>query len=321
MTGAQYSVVRVITAVLLGALFAAANLSLPLLAAASVLTVLFAVGQFHREAAAALGVLLMLTASSAAVLDNLLLALLAMAIHASLPAAPYASLAMRGATDPGSAWRFPKGALVPLWAAVGVAGFRWHPPLAALPLPALIARIRPFAWLALLGAGLARIVMNDGPVSGWFMVVLLMLERDFVKPAAKRGELDELIFYDGGCGLCHGFIRFVLSEDHDAAFKFAPLQSDTFLARVPEDVRKSLPDSVVVATADGRILSRAAAVAYVMKRLGGAWSASARIALLVPEGALNGVYDGIARIRYRLFAKPKDACPLMPKALRGRFLY
>jgi predicted DCC family thiol-disulfide oxidoreductase YuxK len=31
------------------------------------------------------------------------------------------------------------------------------------------------------------------------------------------------------------------------------------------------------------------------------------------------MYDWVARIRYRLFARPADVCPVMPPELRRRF--
>jgi predicted DCC family thiol-disulfide oxidoreductase YuxK len=40
---------------------------------------------------------------------------------------------------------------------------------------------------------------------------------------------------------------------------------------------------------------------------------------LAPAAVLNAAYDFIARIRYRLFPKPVDACPIVPKHLRARF--
>jgi len=41
---------------------------------------------------------------------------------------------------------------------------------------------------------------------------------------------------------------------------------------------------------------------------------------VVPRFLRDGVYDGIARVRHKLFAKPSEACPLMPEELRRRFL-
>jgi len=39
----------------------------------------------------------------------------------------------------------------------------------------------------------------------------------------------------------------------------------------------------------------------------------------VPRGIRDRAYDGIARVRYRLFRKPTDACPVTPPELRARF--
>jgi predicted DCC family thiol-disulfide oxidoreductase YuxK len=37
------------------------------------------------------------------------------------------------------------------------------------------------------------------------------------------------VFYDGHCGLCHGFIRFLLARDPGGEkFDFAPLQGSFF---------------------------------------------------------------------------------------------
>ncbi len=128
--------------------------------------------------------------------------------------------------------------------------------------------------------------------------------------------LDEVVFYDGDCGLCHGFVRFVLARDSRGAFKFAQLQSATFRARVTRDV----PDTVVVATAGGQVLVRSAAVFHVLERLGGTWAVGARLGAVVPAPLRDAVYDGVAAVRHRLFARPAEACPVMPRELRARFL-
>ena len=321
VTGGQYTVFRVLSGVLLAFTFAPAPLpygALGLLAA-----LLFTIGLFHRVAAVALALLLG-ALTPAAPSEARLLALLVLALHAALPPKPYGTVAMRGDVDPGSGWAFPDAARVPLWAALALtASAQLHWAALGLGLLALMPRIRALAWLALLAAGLVHI-FRHGPddVPGFWLAWLLTFEHDFMTPKPKAvAAAEEIIFYDGACGLCHGFIRFVLSEDKDGAFRFAPLQSDTFTARVPEAVRQTLPDSVVVATSDGRVLSRSAAVAHVMQRLGGLWGLSGRLGALMPSGPLDAVYDRIAAVRHRLFKRPTDACPLMPKHLRARFLY
>jgi predicted DCC family thiol-disulfide oxidoreductase YuxK len=130
----------------------------------------------------------------------------------------------------------------------------------------------------------------------------------------------ETLFYDGGCGLCHGAVRFVLWADSGRLLlRFAPLGGPTFLALVGEADRARLPDSLIVRTEDGRLLTRSAAVVHLLKRLGGPWWAIGAFVGVAPRPLLDWVYDAIARVRHRLFTKPEDACPLVPRELLARF--
>ena len=128
----------------------------------------------------------------------------------------------------------------------------------------------------------------------------------------------EYLFYDGHCGLCHRAVKFVLKHDHGGrAFRFAPLQGSTFLARVAEQQRVGLPDSVVVLTRDGELLVRSAAFLHIFRRLGGGWSALAAVLGVIPRGLRDWAYDFVARIRYRVFGKREDLCPIVPAELRA----
>jgi predicted DCC family thiol-disulfide oxidoreductase YuxK len=129
----------------------------------------------------------------------------------------------------------------------------------------------------------------------------------------------ESVFYDGHCGLCHGLVRFVLARDHGGMFRFAPLDGETFRRTVPTEVRAALPDSIVLVTAAGETLIRSAAVLHVLSRLGGAWPLIGKLLGIFPRGLRDFVYDGVAGVRHKLFARPADACPLVPAHLRDRF--
>lgn len=131
----------------------------------------------------------------------------------------------------------------------------------------------------------------------------------------------DLLFYDGGCGLCHRLVTSVLARDREGAmFRYAPLGGPTFVQRFSEEDRVTLPDSIVLQTADGRTMVRSAAVIHIGERLGGPWRILARIASLMPRWLLDLGYDALARIRVHLFAKPNGACPVLPPELRTRFL-
>jgi predicted DCC family thiol-disulfide oxidoreductase YuxK len=129
-----------------------------------------------------------------------------------------------------------------------------------------------------------------------------------------------MLFYDGHCALCHGAVKFVLKYDRRGdAFRFAPLQGDTFRARVPEEVRATLPDSVAVLTERGVLLTRSDAFLYILARLGGIWKFAGGAMTVVPRALRDVVYDFVARVRYRVFGRREDLCPVIPAELRSRF--
>lgn len=129
-----------------------------------------------------------------------------------------------------------------------------------------------------------------------------------------------VIFYDGGCGLCHRGVDFVLRHDPAGHFRFAPQGSPAFNRLLSAEQRASLPDSVAVFTRRGEIFVKSRAVRFVLKELGGVWRFPAALLACVPRPLADFGYDSIARIRSRLFNKPKTLCPMMPTDLRVRFL-
>jgi len=129
-----------------------------------------------------------------------------------------------------------------------------------------------------------------------------------------------IVFYDGGCGLCHRAVRFAIAHDADGSrFRFASLQSEGFRRRVPAAARAGLPDSIVTLTPDGTLLVRSAAVIHVLERVGGGWKVAGRLLRLVPRSVRDAGYDTVARVRYLLFRRPAEACPVTPPELRARF--
>ena len=132
-----------------------------------------------------------------------------------------------------------------------------------------------------------------------------------------------VVFFDGVCGLCDRFVRFLLERDRSGRIRFTPLQGElarTVLPRHglnPDDL-----DSVVVISrwqhSSERALTRAAAVLYTLDVLGGWWRILARVAKVVPAPLANWLYDLVARIRYKVFGR-FEACPLPRPEWRERF--
>ena len=191
----------------------------------------------------------------------------------------------------------------------------------AFVLLALSRRLRPLAWAAMLAMHLALILLIDFADLSIAMVFLHLFTFDPAWVRAKRASEPLEIYYDGECGLCHRAVRFALAEDPDGeTFRFAPLQGPTFEERVNEETRANLPDSILLRTPDGALLDRSSAVGRMLLALGGLWRLLGHLLLLVPRVLRDTGYDGVARIRKRIFAKPEGLCPIVPPAIGRRFL-
>jgi predicted DCC family thiol-disulfide oxidoreductase YuxK len=137
-----------------------------------------------------------------------------------------------------------------------------------------------------------------------------------------RGVAAPVLLYDGVCGFCNGAVQTILRLDHHGRLRFAALDSDfarAVLTRHPElqDV-----DSVVfvdnAGEPDESVTVRSAAALRVVEYLGGPYRALL-VARLIPAPARDRLYDGFARIRYRVFGTA-HACPLPAPEVRARFI-
>lgn len=137
-------------------------------------------------------------------------------------------------------------------------------------------------------------------------------------PGTAEGP--EILFYDGYCALCHRAIKFVLRfDDEGRAFRFAPLQGETFERMVPPARRTGLPDSIVVLTHGGQLLVKSDAFIHILRRLGGGWVRLASILEVIPRKLRDAVYDFVARVRYFVFGHSSNVCPRVSSEWRKRF--
>jgi predicted DCC family thiol-disulfide oxidoreductase YuxK len=133
-----------------------------------------------------------------------------------------------------------------------------------------------------------------------------------------------VVFYDGVCGLCDRFLRFLIRRDRQRRILFAPLQGTVARAVLGRRGRDPSDLDTMYAVADWqgpseRVIARSRAVIHVVGQLDGAWPVLARLALLVPVPAADAVYRLIAKVRYRAFGR-LESCPIPPPEWRDRFL-
>ena len=129
-----------------------------------------------------------------------------------------------------------------------------------------------------------------------------------------------IIFFDGNCGFCHTWVKFVAERDAEGLFQFAPLSGATFRKSFSAEEANAFPDSIVLLTPESDKLFYSDAVIYTLLRLGPIWAGTGRIMRAAPRHILDFFYRGIAATRRKLFRKPAGVCPIVPAELKARFL-
>ena len=131
-----------------------------------------------------------------------------------------------------------------------------------------------------------------------------------------------VLLYDGICGFCDTAVQTILRLDRRGSLRFAPLDSDFSRAVIARHPELEGVDSVVFVDNAGRpdesVAVRSAAALRVVDYLGGPYRALS-VAGLIPAPVRDRLYDGFARIRYRVFGT-KDTCPIPAPEVRARFL-
>jgi predicted DCC family thiol-disulfide oxidoreductase YuxK len=138
------------------------------------------------------------------------------------------------------------------------------------------------------------------------------------RPQPIEGVPDGLILFDGVCVFCSSWVQFVIARDRAQRFRFSPVQSrygSALAARLGISVEDPETNAVVFA---GRAYFKSDAALEVLSRLP-RWS-GARLLKWAPRMVRDGIYDSIARRRYRLFGRT-DTCMVPTPELTARFVF
>ncbi len=129
----------------------------------------------------------------------------------------------------------------------------------------------------------------------------------------------KIILFDGVCNLCNRAIQFVIKNDRKDQFRFASLQSAIGNALVSaRRIDTSRVDSMILIEPQVAYYTKSTAAIEIGKSFGGGWKL---LALLewIPPVIRDGIYDLVAKRRYRWFGK-REECMIPTPELKEKFL-
>ena len=128
----------------------------------------------------------------------------------------------------------------------------------------------------------------------------------------------KIILFDGVCNLCNGSVNFFITHDKKDIFRFAALQSDIGI-----ELQKKLNidheniESFILIDGD-KFYKKSTAALRVAGMIGFPYNLLYPL-LIIPPFLRNGVYDIIAKYRYKWFGK-KSTCRVPTPQERAKFL-
>ena len=127
-----------------------------------------------------------------------------------------------------------------------------------------------------------------------------------------------ILFFDGVCNLCSGFVQFVIERDPESKFRFASLQSGTGQKVLRDNKLSETNLSTVILLKDGKYFTHSDVALEMSRDMGGLWTFF-YVFKIIPKTLRDKIYDWVATNRYKWFGE-KESCWLPTPELQARFL-
>jgi predicted DCC family thiol-disulfide oxidoreductase YuxK len=128
---------------------------------------------------------------------------------------------------------------------------------------------------------------------------------------------DDVILFDGVCIFCSRWVRFVAARDTAARFRFTAIQSP-YGTRLAEALGIDADDPDTNAVVHGGVAYFKSDGALTVLSCLPRWS-WVRVLFVVPRSIRDGVYNVVAKNRYRIFGKYEE-CMVPDAGLRARVI-
>ena len=123
--------------------------------------------------------------------------------------------------------------------------------------------------------------------------------------------VENVIYYDGECGLCHLAVRFILRVDSKNKFYFSPLSNfDNNFKNI---------DSIILKSGD-KVFYESQAIIMVFEKIDNNWNYLAKVLKIFPINVLDIAYRWVSRNRTKISVKKVSSCPIVPSNYKKRFI-
>lgn len=119
-----------------------------------------------------------------------------------------------------------------------------------------------------------------------------------------------VVFFDGYCKLCSGWVRFLMKNNGEEKFNFVALQSEEG-QKTLKVLELSTDDlTTIIYRHNNTYYSHSSAVLEILHDLGGPWKPF-YIFKLIPAFVRDYLYRSVSKSRYKIFGR-NNSC-LIPK--------
>lgn len=129
----------------------------------------------------------------------------------------------------------------------------------------------------------------------------------------------KVILFDGVCNLCDSSVQFIIKHDKKDIFRFTAIQSEIGQEIIKHTgINTESIDSIILYEPGIAYYYKAEAALLIARELKGIYKLISYLNFL-PKVIKNGVYDYIAKNRYKWYGK-KEACMIPTPELKAKFL-
>ncbi|KIX22589.1 thiol-disulfide oxidoreductase [Flavobacterium sp. 316] len=129
----------------------------------------------------------------------------------------------------------------------------------------------------------------------------------------------KVILFDGVCNLCDSSVQFIIKHDKKDIFRFTAIQSEIGQEIIKHTgINTESIDSIILYEPRIAYYYKAEAALLIARELKGIYKLISYLNFL-PKVIKNGVYDYIAKNRYKWYGK-KEACMIPTPELKAKFL-